>query len=68
MSKPMLFGPPECPYCPGLHHWPQNCNFSPEARARQQAAMLETIENMRLVAPEPFFTIIRTRSPLWVWE
>lgn len=36
----MLFGPVECPYCPGVHHWPQDCDNSPEKRERRSREIL----------------------------
>lgn len=54
----MRFGPPECPRCPGMHHFDEWCGISPEAIARENASMLRAIENMKPGKPAPFFTII----------
>ena len=59
----MLFGPPECPRCPGMHHFDEWCGLSPENLARENASMLRAIENMKVGKPEPFFTVIgRTKE------
>ena len=59
----MLFGPPECPRCPGLYHFDAWCSLSPENLARESASMLRAIENMKVGKPAPFFTVIgRTKE------
>lgn len=65
-AETMRFGPPPCPRCPGLNHWPQDCSCSPEALERFRSRLMHSLENVRVGPREPFFTTInpKGRNPM----
>lgn len=43
--------PNECPFCPGIKHWPHNCPNQPEAREKARVTIKKIIENIPRLAP-----------------
>lgn len=44
LNTPM--GPNECPNCPGQHHWPHQCENTPEKRGHRELALSDAIATL----------------------
>ncbi|MDE2101675.1 MAG: hypothetical protein KGL39_30795 [Patescibacteria group bacterium] len=61
------FGPPECPNCPGIHHYLEWCPWTEEAREKHRTSLLSAIEKAQTGRREPFFTIIKPQEKMMSW-